>query len=129
MLDSIIREMTLDLIVGAVRHHDPAERRRLAGLYWDLMYIYRFGILRVPIPNPSAPLPNPSPEGRVRVHEEVLFGLLDTVDRGDPDPEPSITTLVANKSIRLSAAKALAVRLTTAQQQLGKEIERLEALR
>lgn len=129
MLDAFIRETALHLLVVAVREGDPAARRRLAGLYWDLMYIYRFGIPRVEIPNPSGPLPNPSPIDRTRIHEEVLFGLLDAVDRGDTDPEPSITGILTDKSIRLSAAKNLTVRLTTAQQLLSREIARLEALK
>lgn len=82
MLNDLIRRLALELLVGAVRHPDPKVRRLLAELFWDLQYIYRFGIPKVPppeleLPWPPQPQPDPSPLDRLRFHEDILMGLVD----------------------------------------------------
>lgn len=99
-------------------------------MFWDLQYLYKFGIPRIPppelaIPFPPQPQPDPSPIDRLRLHEEILVGLVGVVD-GDPDPEPNLGAILRNRSIRLNAAKNLSQRLNIAIQQLDKEILRLE---
>lgn len=133
MLDNIIRRTALELLVGAVRHPEPKVRDLLAEMFWDLQYIYRFGIPRIPpaeipFPFPPQPQPDPSPINRLQLHEELLIGLVDFA-AGDPDPEPNINNIegiLKNPSIRLAAAKNLLQRLNTATEKLNKEIARLE---
>lgn len=134
MLDSIIKQTALGLLVRAVQDPDPKVREELSQLFWDLQYIYRFGIPKIPTPElfpipvrpfPPQPQPDPSPIDRLRINEEILFGLIDTFD-GDPSPQPNITGVLRNTKIRLKAAKALSQRLNTAMEGLKKEIECLE---
>jgi hypothetical protein len=131
MVDAF-RQLTLDLLVGAIRHPNATIRRQLAEAFWDLQYLYKFGIPKLPPPEgigpyPPRPQPDPSPLDRIRVHEELLLGLVDVFD-GDPNPEPNLQGILRDKGIRLAAAKALSQRLTGALQGLNKEIARLERL-
>lgn len=127
---SSIRQTALEQLVAAVRHPDPKIRNLYAEMFWDLQYLYKFGIPRTPpleltTPFPPQPQPDPLPIDRLRLHEEILVGLVSAFD-GDPDPEPSLEAVLRNRSIRLTAAKNLSERLSTAMQQLNKEIAGLE---
>lgn len=130
MLSDIIRRTALEQLVAAVRHPNARVRDLYAEMFWDLQYLYKFGIPRVPppeltIPFPPQPQPDPSPVDRLRLHEELLVGLVSAID-GDPEPQPNLEAILRNRSIRLNAAKNLSQRLNTAMQQLNKEILRLE---
>jgi hypothetical protein len=131
MLDQVIRSLALDLIAGAVRHPDPAIRARLAEAFWDLQYLYRFGIPKIsgiellPRTFPPEPGPDPFPINRLKLHEDLIFDLARAV-LNDPDPEPNITSVVGSKVARLAGARSLSKRLAAAQKLLAKEIERLE---
>ena len=129
-INNIIRQVALDLLVGAVRNEDSRVRRELVELFWDLQYIYRFGVPRVP--SPDIPLPVPSilqlaldSSERIQLHQEVLLGLLDEI-AGDPSPQPSLQNILYDQQVRLAAAKGLNQRLEFALKQVNQEIERLE---
>lgn len=127
MIDQLIRGMALDLSVAAVRHPDRPVREESARLFWDLQYLYRFGVFRVPespLPIP-VPQPDPPPGARLRVHEDLLFDLLSAA-LGDPNPQPNIPGVLGNRQVRLAAAKDASKRLAAAQQMLNREIARLE---
>jgi len=130
MLEQFIRRLSLDLMVEAVRHTDPTARKQFAEVYWDLLYLYRFGLPRItgldklPGPFPPQPQPDPLPMARISVLEEAVFHLAGAAF-GDPEPEPNI---FSSKAIRLAGAKNLSARLATAQRRLNAEIARLEAL-
>ncbi|HBL13324.1 MAG TPA: hypothetical protein DD379_18370 [Cyanobacteria bacterium UBA11162] len=130
MLNDLIRQQALEWLVGAIRHPDPKVRNLLAELFWDLQYIYRFGIPKIPpaelqIPWPPQPQPDPSPLDRLRLHENILMGLVD-IYAYEPDPETNLSYVLRDRTIRLTAAKGLSQRLNTALQQLDKEIAQLE---
>lgn len=130
MLNDLIRRLALELLVGAVRHPDPKVRSQLAELFWDLQYIYRFGIPKIPPlelqrPWPPQPQPDPSPIDRLGLHEDILMGLVD-IYAYDPTSETNLSSVLRDRTIRLAAAKGLTQRLNTALQQLDKEIARLE---
>ncbi|NER51292.1 MAG: hypothetical protein F6J92_32415 [Symploca sp. SIO1A3] len=137
MLDNIVKQTALALLVRAVRDPDPKVREELIRLFWDLQYIYRFGIPEIPnlirnldpTPTPTIPLPQPQPDpspiDRLMIHEEILFGLID-IFKGDPSPDPNIAGVLRNTEIRLKAAKDLSQRLNTAMVGLNKEIESLQ---
>lgn len=134
MLETLIKGVALDLIAGVLRHPDPSARRKFAEAYWDLQYLYRFGIPKIsgidelPRPFPPEPRPHPSPIDRTKIHEEVLFGLAKALLM-DPEPEPNISSVFGDKAVKLAAAKNLSQRLLAAEKLLTKEIARLETLR
>lgn len=133
-MNDLFRQITLDLLGGALSHPSAAARRQFAEAFWDLQYLYKFGIPKLPPPEPGIigpypprPQPDPSPFDRLHLHEQILLGLVDVLD-GDPDPQPNLQNVLRDKGIRLAAARALSQRLTTAVQGLSKELARLERL-
>lgn len=133
MLHDLIRKVALDMLAGAVRHPSAATRRLLAEAFWDIKYVLRFGFPKLPVPAPEPaipwpprPQPDPSPLARLELHEELLMGLVDILDGGDPDPEPNIGAILRDPGIRLAAARNLMQRLNQALPLLDKEIARLE---
>lgn len=104
MLNEIIKRTALEQLVAAVNHPDPRVRNLYAEMFWDLQYLYKFGIPRVPppeltVPFPPQPQPYPSPIDRLRLHEQILVGLVSAID-GDPDPEPNLEKVLRNRSKR-----------------------------
>lgn len=107
--------------------------RRMMEVHWIGEYIRKFGLpditdlLDEPPPgwDPNRPWPDPSPEDRIRVHDEILVGLLEIV-AGDPHPQPNVLSILRNREIRLAAAKKFSQRLQTAIVQVNEEIARLE---
>ena len=133
MFEDLIREVALHLLASGAREVDPARRRQIAESYWDLVYLYRHGLPKIPdsdlLPRgfPRGPQPDPSPIDRLQVQEELLFGLVALA--GDPEPEPNVsglTRVLGDKAGRLSAAKGLAARMGVAAKHLAEEIARLE---
>ena len=108
----------------------PQWLKDLLEAYWDIVYWYRFGLPKIPIPDPEGPLPGPSPvSGSGNFVRDFL--LLDILEHamGDPHPQPNswIQTL-GNKQIRITAAVNLRDQLKAAIPQLEAEVERLERL-
>jgi hypothetical protein len=136
MLDSIIKQTALALLVRGVGNEQAAK------LFWDIKYLYLFGIPEIPnlipnpelppqpfpapvIPFPPQPQPDPSPIDRLRINEDILFDLIDIFDEGFSS-QSGIAGVLRNTEIRLKAANELYQRLNTAMEGLKKEIERLE---
>ncbi|MDR4516319.1 MAG: hypothetical protein MRK00_02850 [Nitrosomonas sp.] len=74
----------------------------LRDAYWDLMYIYKFGLPEIPVPEikgpfPPEPQPDPSPI-ELSVPNSLLKHDPDPQPAvfGDPDPQPNIS-LVENE--------------------------------
>lgn len=134
MLEVLVRDLALDLISGPVRYPNSTTRRTLAEAFWDLQNIYRnnapgsVGHKQLPRSLASGPKAGASQVDRMKVHEEVFFGLLD-IFYGSPELDPNTSIVLQNKAVRLSAAQNMAAKLTSAQQLLSKEIARLEALK
>ena len=132
MLDAVMKRILLHLLAGAVRHEDPSVREELALSFWDIKYLYLYGIPKIPSPDvPAPPFVNPqtdlasSMQERFELHEELLFGLID-IAAGDPSPQPSVQAVLQDREARLNAARNLAERLDSGLEQLREEIERLE---
>lgn len=131
MLNDIIRQTALEQLAAAVRHQDPKLRDLYAEMFWDLQYVYKFGIHRTLPPELNVPFSSPtqggtSPTDRLRLHEEILVGLVSAVDDELDDPQSNLEAVLRNRSIRLAAAKNLSERLNTAIEQLDREIARLQ---
>ena len=127
MIDAILRRVALDALVAAVRSSDPRARRVAVEHFWDIQYILRFGLPRLPDPElriPPRPEPDPPPFERLAAHEEILSALID-LQLGDPEPEPNVVGMLRDPAVRLSAAKNLSVRLQSAIRQVRQEIETL----
>lgn len=129
-LSAIVKRLALEMIAGAVRHPDPATRRLLAEHYFDLKYLYLYGLPTVPrpdlrVPWPPQPGPDPSPIDHLRRHDEILFDLLGAED-GDPEPEPNIRAILRDRGLRLAALKALSTRLKQALPRIDSAILNLE---
>ncbi len=125
MLNAIVSRVALEMLVRSISEEDSEFRR----LFWDYMYLYRYGLTEFKDPVPvlsglwQEPTPTPMLE-RLRLHEEVLIGLID-IAAGDPSPQPSIQAVLHDREARLEAAKGLAQRLDSGLEQVNKEIERL----
>jgi hypothetical protein len=122
MLAHIIRRLALEALAG--RPHS-----RLS--FWDLKYIYHFGVPKIPptepapIPWPVGPEPDPDPTSlarRVATLEQLVFELIDVPS--DPTPQPSKSFLL-NRELRLESVKRLTEQFETAVKQLGEEQRRL----
>lgn len=125
MLTNVIRSAALDLLIRGVRERD----QDLIALFWDLQYIIKFGLLPPPRLVLPQPQPDPSPIDSIRLHEELLVGLVDVV-AGDPNPQPNLPSLgsfLRDKAIRLKAAEGLAKRLEAALGHLKEEITALKS--
>ncbi len=105
-------------------------------LYWDLVWLYRHGLPKVPdvdLPdpqNPDSPVgplfdPTPTPikpEARLILHDILAFDRLSNL-RGDPSPQPSIATVISDSAFRAESAKRMLVRFKEAAKALEAEIE------
>ena len=121
MLAQIIRRLALEALAG---------RADIGLSFWDLKYIYHFGIPKlpptVPVPVPwPGPQPDPDPTSlaqRVEILEGLVFDLIDVPD--DPSPQPSKSVLL-NRELRLESVKRLTTQFETAVKQLKEEQQRL----
>ena len=125
MLNQVIASSALGLIARIVREGDES----LVPYFWDLMYLYRYGLGHLQIPHsPIPPLPTPDPSPPREVHDRLLFELFNAL-LGDPNPQPNLVGMLGAREARLAGAKALQSRVNTAQQHLAAEIGRLEGKR
>jgi len=133
MLDQVIRNLSVNLMVEVIRHPDPTVRARLAQTFWELQYLYRFNLPKVPgldLLLPRRVGPDPSSTDRLQVHEDALFSLADAV-LSNPESQratPNIMSVLTDESVRLAGAKALSQRLAVANNLLAAEIARLEGI-
>ena len=77
---SIIQNVAGDLLVKSLSDTS------LRDAYWDLMYIYKFGLPEIPVPEikgpfPPEPQPDPSP---------IDLSGLNTLTQHDPEPQPAV---------------------------------------
>jgi hypothetical protein len=118
MLAEIIRRLALESLAG----------RGPTGIsFWDLKYIYHFGIPKLPptepapVPWPRVPQPDPDPTSlaaRVTILEQLVFDLIDVP--ADPTPQPSKSVLV-NRELRLESVRRLTEQFETGLKQLHEE--------
>jgi hypothetical protein len=114
----------------------PPSLKALAEAYWDILYIYRFGLPKIPVgelegPSPfqSQPQTEPSPMSGSFVRDFMLLDVLEHA-MGDPHPQPdSFITLLGNKQMRITSARNLRDHLKKAIPQLEAEVKRLEKLK
>ena len=123
-----LRQVATDLLVHAVRESNS----ELLRLYWELMYLYRFGLPKIPpLFDPNRPAPDPVPDSIYidsRVFDSIIakavhdpgFGTL----FGDPTPQPNLDQF-GGVRVRLDAAQALCKRLVVAVKELEHEIAEL----
>jgi hypothetical protein len=127
MLDQLIRRLTLDLIVEAVRHPNPTSRTALTEAFWELQFLERSGLCQIAglglLPDRVSDTEPPSAD-RLRAHESVLIGLVNAAlgSGGRESGLPSALSVLDDPPARETAAKRLADRLTVAQALLGQEI-------
>lgn len=125
MTINLTRQVALGLLVRGVTERDE----ELIRLFWDLQYLYKFGLPEiVPSEIPvdfNIPQPDPSPIDRIQVNETILSQLVDVV-AGDPSPQPSIQSILKDTNIRLSSAKNFAQNLNSALKMVNSEIQELE---
>ena len=127
MLDEIVRRLVIAVFAGRVPGVDAAR------WFWDLKYLYHFGLPKLPpllpMPWPPGPQPDPDPASlaqRVSALEQLVFELID-VGR-DPSPQPSQSVLL-NREIRLESVKRMTKQFETGLQQLAEEQKRLTTTR
>ncbi len=115
------------------REGDDAACREFTDLFWDRHYLWRFGLLPPPtVILPPLPQPDPSPiiggfminelVERLWVHEQLLAGLIGAV-AGDSSPQPNLVKELLDPQNRLSAAKRLQGRFSSALQELEADIK------
>jgi hypothetical protein len=108
LLNEIIRRDALENIIKAVRDYDEddEEWREKLRLYWDYVYLYRFGI---PKPLPRFPLPNeeptPTPMIQSNLDNSVLVFELISLLAGDPTPQSNLQIILQDHAPRLQAAE------------------------
>lgn len=95
-------------------------------LYWDLMYLYKYGLPQIqgPILIPYAE-PTPMLEWQ-RETDALLFDLI-SIAAGDPSPQPSLQAALQDRATRLEAAKGAYLHHEEALGALEQEISALEA--
>ena len=121
MATDLFRTIALHLLVHGVQTRNPV----IIEAYWDLMYIYKFGIWKIPEPIiPKIGGPDPSPISITQDHNLLLFELVNLV-AGDPEPQPNLKTDVFSNKVRLAAVKALRERLVSAVKLADLEMTRL----
>jgi hypothetical protein len=135
MLNQFLQRLILSQLVEAGReaiHHPPGphdERaKELMRIYWDLVYWYKFGIPKFPETQIQLPRFNemgPLTTDTLELHQELLFYLLDAY-AGDPSPQPSLQSLLLDRSTRLAAAREVALLFERGHQSMKEEITRLE---
>jgi len=132
-----IRHVAIQLLASGLQEGNPRRRASILEAYWDLMYLYRFGLpVPVTVPEihfPPIPGPDPLPISIARDHSLLLFELVNLVVGdpepepvlvGDPEPQPNLKTFLGREA-RLAAVKALHERLTRAVKLADVEITRL----
>jgi hypothetical protein len=121
MVTDIFRQVALNLLVHGVQTGNST----IIEAYWDLMYIYKFGLWKIPeIRIPPGHGPDPSPILSTQDHNFLLFELVNSV-AGDPEPQPNLKTNVFSNKVRLAAVKGLRERLASAVKLADVEITRL----
>lgn len=120
MTTGIFQQLALDLLVNGVRTGNSA----IIEAYWDLMYLYKFGIFKIEPGIPRIIGPDPLPIFSTQDQNFLLFELINFA-AGDPQPESSLKTNVFSSQVRLTAVKALRERLTSAVKLADVEITRL----
>jgi hypothetical protein len=134
----MISSVALQFLLGAFRrcarrgiHHCEEDEffREVLVLFWDLQYLYKYGIVTDLTPSlpHSTPFADPTPTPvleRLGFHDELLFNMMGAL-ADDPEPEPGILSVLGNREIRLVAAKGLAERLESGLESVKAEIDRL----
>jgi hypothetical protein len=129
MMHTIFQRVALAMLVHCVRTESICEA------YWDLMYVYKFGLPQIPLPAEldilrwwNKPRPDPPPIDYPGI--EVLFLDVVGVALGDPNPQPNVLReIYGNTAVRLDSVKRLSVFYENTLTQLNLERERLEQLR
>jgi hypothetical protein len=135
MLANLIRELTYQILVeigrraaGAITSSSPAPAwlQNLIEAYWDLAYWYKHGFPLIPVPDPEEPLPTPSPMSGSFIRDTLLLDVFELA-MGDPHPQPSsLSKLIGNNEIRITAVKNLLEQINRAVPQLEAEIRDLQ---
>jgi len=128
MFANVIRWYTFQILIWGLR----TGRNDVIEAYWDLVYLYKFGLPEIKvdlvIPWPPQPQPDPSPLYGSLVRDSLLLDMLDLA-MGDPNPQPdSFIKLLGNNQIRLTAVKKLIDHYRKVIPQITAEIQRLEGL-
>src|SRR5688500_10570211 len=129
MLDQMIRKIALDLLAEPIR---PSSRAKLIEAFWELQYLNRFGLLKVPdlalLKASRLGLdPSPSASTGSTVDEDVL--IKQPIDQPESQPVTSdIADVLDDKFLRLAGAKRLLEQLVAAKDLLSQEIVSLEAV-
>ncbi len=122
---NLVRRTALELLIRGVTKNDD----ELILFFWDLQYLYKFGLPEIVPPEIPVdfndPQPDPSPIERLQVNESILSQLIDVV-AGDPSPQPSLQSVLKDTNIRLSSAKKFAENLNNSLKMVNLEIEELE---
>ena len=135
MIEQIIRRYILDLLSFGAQTGSQGIRREIVESFWDLQYLYRFGIPEIPSPlPPKGPETDPNPADQIYLRDDLIFELTNAMldvgnvrpRRGDPSPQPSLISKLGQTEFRIAGAKKLAERLSKAQALLSEEIIRLE---
>jgi hypothetical protein len=122
MLAQIVRRLALEAL---------ADLRPRELSFWDLKYIYHFGIPKLPptmpapVPWPPGPQPDPDPTSlaaRVAILEQLVFDLIDVP--ADPSPQPAKSVLL-NRELRLESVRRLTEQFETGLKQLNEEQKQL----
>lgn len=117
-LNEIIKQTALYQLLG----------RGNAAAYWDLIYLYRFGLPKVEgphFPNPLDPVKAPIAD-EVALHRDILFSLVDGL-AGDPTPQPNLVGLLADRAPRLQGARRALKRHEDAIVRIRSDIAALES--
>jgi hypothetical protein len=101
--------------------------------FWDVQYIYLYGLPEIPpaaVPAPFPPEPQRDPASlaqRVQVLETIVFDLVGG-RAADPTPQPSRQSVFPDTKLQLEAVERLTKRFESGLQQLGQEHDRLNQL-
>lgn len=127
-MHTIFQRVALALLVYCTR-----EELNCAA-YWDLMYVYKFGLPKIPLLEEldllrwwNRPRPDPSPFENTGI-DSLLLEVVG-VALGDPNPQPNVlANIYGNTAVRLDSVKRLGVFYQNTLAQLNLERERLEQL-
>lgn len=108
-------------------HEESARYRHpLVDLFWDLKYIYLFGVPKVPpTPAPGPFVWDSQPDvgalgQRVQVLEAIVFDLVGS-GAADPTPQPSTQSVLLDPKLRLESVERLTKRFENGLKQLKQE--------
>lgn len=124
-MDTSLKRLLLELARRAASEKNATKRLAITQAYWELRYLYEFGLFppdadASDIQLPERTWPDPSPETSIG----ILFDMLDALS-GNPNPEPAISSVLKNKAARLAAAKAVAKRMRAAHAVVSAEVARV----